>query len=187
MEFFDQIQEKRQEQIDRVNSICYAWKQEISKGIIDSISRDAERFPVKKKGSEIIAKLEHEYTESDTEKKMCLQKMIECVKEIGFGPNCEISSWRIDGYEDVIGFIPYRYGYDQIYGSNSNVYDDVSEKTAPDTPPKEQQQKMRKYNDHLHKYIDKCIEMIKLKVAIGSINKNGTYAFSVEQASKLGF
>lgn len=183
MDIYKGLQEKRQEQIDRVNSICYVGGQQISKGIIDDMAYDKEKFPVKKKGSEIISKLEEEYKSSEMDKKICLKEMLECVKELTIRPSCPLDSYNAKEYEDQLGFVPYRYGHEQIYGGNM---DDMETKETI-KPNDEQKSKMREYNRLLNKYIDKCIDMIKLKVAIMSIDKNKSYIFSIEQASKLGF
>jgi len=139
----------------------------------------------KKKGSDIKQALNNVIMQTNKEKSDYLDKMKAESDELSFVPDveCEISY----EYKHLFEYIPKKFSYDMLYHGERYVRTDRGiEEQAIRKPTDEERQEMHEYNRYVQKYIDMCINKIKLDTLRKNIQENKTYSLSIDQLSILG-
>jgi len=97
--------------------------------------------------------------------------------EIGEMPQKEAKDcigWKLDGWEDKIGFIPKMYGGGELIDSNESTVNHITDK-------------MYKHDSTVRNLVDCMIEVVMLNTLINTIKDNKQYSLKVNQAAMLGF
>jgi hypothetical protein len=178
MNFQDEIKLKK---IERINSIYFQFIQKQSNIIEKSESNISQNstiysedsFVFQKKGKEIKEKILGEINTLEEEKKSLLKNMSKLVEDIGKSPCCSMDDWKSNEWRRKIDMMPVKYGYKEMY-PNSGSNDDIVKM-------------MQSYNIMAIKYIDVCVDIIKLNTIMANIDDNKVFNLNSNLASKLGF
>lgn len=139
----------------------------------------------KKKGSEIKQAVQNILIQINKEKNEYIDKMRTELDKIKFTPDSECS-YNSD-YKHLLDFIPKKFSYNLLYeGENYTRTDRGIEEQAINKPTDEERKEMQEYNEYAHRYMDACINKIKLEALRKNIQDSKSYNLSIDQLAILG-
>ena len=141
----------------------------LTKGVIaETFSYSNESFPVS--GTQFKEGLTKSLSFLEAKKEECLSELKECCSQVGEDPNCHISSFRLRGIGAFVDYIPKIYGDEDVKTEHTEI-DRI---------------KRWKYNRHVERYIDICIDIAYAQTLIATIKNENTYYLKLNQAVSVG-
>ncbi len=162
-------------------------KDELIKGFYSLFSdyKDNTLNKHSKKGSEIKDGLSTISNELNKKKSHCLDKMNHELTEVPFAPDepCDYDK----EYHHLLNYIPRKFSYELISQGKKYVKTDngIAEE-AVKMPTTEERSEMREYNGYARKYMEYCIDKIKVDSLKRNILDNKNYTLSANQLTILG-
>jgi len=163
-------------------------KEELVKGFYSLFSdyKDNTLNKHSKKGSEIRGGLSSISNELNKKKSDCLDKMSVELSKVSLAPDvpCDYDS----EYRHLLDYIPNKFSYGLIYNDDGlpvKLNNGISEQ-ANELPTKEVQASMREYNGYARKYMEYCVDKIKVDSLRRNIQDNKSYSLSIGQLAILG-
>ena len=139
----------------------------------------------KKKGSEIKQALQGMIIQITKDKNDYIDKMKAELDHIKFQPDTECNYDR--EYKHLLDFIPKKFSYDMLYNGERYVKTDNGiEEQAVKVPTDEERKEMQEYNGYAHKYVELCVNKIKLETLRKNIQDSKSYELSIDQLAILG-
>lgn len=138
-----------------------------------------------KKGSEIKSALSDISVNLNKKKGEMLDSMNEELSEINFKPDkvCD----RDSDYHHLMDFIPKKFSYGLLYKGEEYVKTDNGiDEHAVKMPTSEEKSEMREYNGYVNKYMEYCVNKIKVDTLRKNIKDSKQYTLSVDQLAILG-
>lgn len=164
-------------------------KIDLIKGFYDLFTGQGDNSFVKhsKKGAKIKEGLS--VISDDLNKKManCLDKMSNSLSNVDVAPDvlCDYDH----EYHHLLDYIPNKFSYGLIYGGEYTMVDKVDngiEEQAVKIPTEEHKIEMREYNNYARKYMEHCIDKIKIDSLHRNIQDSKYYTLSTSQLAILG-
>lgn len=162
-------------------------KDELIKGFYSLFSdyKDNTLNKHSKKGSEIKEGLSTISSELTKKKADCLGKMTAELSKVSIAPD-EKADYDKE-YHHLLDYIPGKFSYDLIYhGEKYTKTDNGISEQAVKVPTDEEKVEMREYNGYARKYMEHCIDKIKIESLKRNIQDNKSYSLSTNQLAILG-
>lgn len=159
-----------------------AENNDLEKGILDYNTK----VTVKKKGEEIIEKMETLLTKMEAKKVEIKTQMNECVEHCGSLPTEELDNYEKNGVETDVK----RYSWEMTYYNDEKGMSHASIVNTQDSvgaSSKEQAQHCRKYNSLVYDYTRVCADIKVANFYKENLDEKKMYELSAEEGVKLGF
>ncbi len=138
-----------------------------------------------KKGSEIKDGLSSVSILLNNKKAECLDMMTAELAKINFKPDSPSTNYS--EYHHLLDCIPKTFSYDLISEGERYVSTERGiEEEATKMPTTEERSEMREYNRYAHKYMEYCVNKLKIDTLRKNIQDNKSYNLTIEQLAILG-